>query len=366
MARYADLVEQSLGTMSNAPSLVSVSRIDLAFPYELPRWTPASISTWLNHFWIRVFARKRIEASEADLVHLLDGSYGYVLRNLSHRSTVATVHDLIPFIQQNNKFGQQSGSMLAKKIIHDSFVGLNNCIHLLADSTNTANDLTDLKGFAKERITVVPIALDPSLEAHQSSNDDDPINENERELTYIFHVGNNGFYKNREGVIRIYSEVLKRLDIRLKMAGPPPTDSLRNLVRQLSLEKNVEFVISPSDAELVKLYQHASLFLFPSIYEGFGWPPLEAMACNCPVVCSSEGALPEVVGDAALTAPADSESELANLCITLLEDPELAVDLARRGRARSRLFSVQRMRDDLIQAYLKALSNPGLVPDSIQ
>ena len=85
---------------------------------------------------------------------------------------------------------------------------------------------------------------------------------------------------------------------------------LKITVHGVAYEVDVE-VIDPGDDELIGLYRGASLFLFPSLYEGFGWPPLEAMACGCPVVCSTEGSLPEVVGDAALTAPAADEAALA-------------------------------------------------------
>ena len=103
----------------------------------------------------------------------------------------------------------------------------------------------------------------------------------------VFHVGHNGHYKNRAGVIRVFARIRAQTPARLVMAGPPPTAALRDLVKALHVEGDVEFVENPDDAQLFRIYRDAAVFLFPSIYEGFGWPPLEAMALGCPVVCST-------------------------------------------------------------------------------
>jgi glycosyltransferase involved in cell wall biosynthesis len=141
------------------------------------------------------------------------------------------------------------------------------------------------------------------------------------------------------------------------LAGAPPEKSLVELIASLSLRDAVDFVADPDDDALLRLYRNAALLLFPSLYEGFGWPPLEAMACGCPVVCSMAGSLPEVVGDAALTAAAADEAGLARHCIALLENPELARAMAEKGRAWAGKFTLERMRDDLLTAYDRALGN---------
>jgi glycosyltransferase involved in cell wall biosynthesis len=97
------------------------------------------------------------------------------------------------------------------------------------------------------------------------------------------------------------------------------------------------------------------VFLFPSIYEGFGWPPLEAMACGCPVVCSSSASLPEVVGDAALTAAVDDEAGLARLCGMVLSDRVLAESLIARGKQRASEFTLERMGKQLVDVYRRVL-----------
>jgi len=143
-------------------------------------------------------------------------------------------------------------------------------------------------------------------------------------------------------------------DVRLKLAGSPMDADLNALAEQLGITERIECMVNPDDAQVADLYRHASLLLFPSIYEGFGWPPLEAMAFGCPVVCSSEGSLPEVVADAALAAPVANEAELAEHCLTILQNDDVARDMIRRGHERARFFQPQKMAGQLIEAYRKA------------
>ncbi len=110
-------------------------------------------------------------------------------------------------------------------------------------------------------------------------------------------------------------------------------------------------MIDPDDAEIRLLYRGARLLMFPSYYEGFGWPPLEAMAWGCPVVCSRSGSLPEVVGEAAFTADVENEAELAAHAVRVLTDKSLAEQLTTAGQTRAQQFSLIRFQQDLAEVY---------------
>jgi glycosyltransferase involved in cell wall biosynthesis len=300
-------------------------------------------------------ARIRLRSSSAYLVHVLDGSYAYVAPG-NRLVCLATVHDLIPWLQQRGKLGAQKGSILAAWLTGRVSSGLRRCRHLLAVSDNTAEDLAAIAEIDSAMVTIVPVALAPTfMEAAVSaaSRRTDALH------PYVLHVGNNSFYKNRTGVLRIFSRLDWPTELRLLMAGEPPNAELRELIHRLGLQNRVQFIEQVADKDLVSLYAGATLFLFPSLYEGFGWPPLEAMACGCPVVCSSEGSLPGVAGPAALMAPAADEDALADLCRTVLSDDALAHRLSEQGRAHARQFTLERMGQQIMAVYHTALDSGG-------
>ena len=124
----------------------------------------------------------------------------------------------------------------------------------------------------------------------------------------------------------------------------------------LGIVKYLKFINNVSDNKLFNLYQHACFLLYPSIYEGFGWPPLEAMALGCPVVCSNAASLPEVVGNAALTCNPNNEYELANKCLSLLNDAPITYELIEKGYKQAKKFSLSKMVDRTIEGYKQILS----------
>jgi glycosyltransferase involved in cell wall biosynthesis len=164
-------------------------------------------------------------------------------------------------------------------------------------------------------------------------------------------VGNNGFYKNRAGAIRLFNRIRTEVDCRLIMAGPPPDESLLTMIRERSLAEHVEFAIDPTDTEICQLYRLACLLLFPSYYEGFGWPPLEAMAWGCPVVSSRNGSLAEMVGDAALTTDVEDEATMAAHALQLLQNQTITTRLVSAGMAQVQRFSLAEFRRNLLEVY---------------
>lgn len=356
MARYAGLLENALQNVAETSHLWKTDKLCVSLPFRIPAWLPRGVATWLNHLWIVMTAARRIRRVKPDLVHVLDGSYGYLIPGIGELPVVATVHDLIPMLQQQGGFKTGKTSFLAKHVINRSIEGLKHCRQLIADSSSTADDLVAYTGVETEEITVVPLALGHEFmelvekQSHEAPRSPSGLG------PFVFHIGNNAWYKNRQAVVRIFSMMNRELKARLVMAGPPPSEDLKKLVSNLGLQHRVEFVINPDDARLFELYKSASLFLFPSIYEGFGWPPLEAMAFGCPVVCSSAASLPEVVGDAALMAAVEDEQALATHCTDVLQDRALARSLSDQGRLRAAQFTVGRMGRDITAVYENVLA----------
>jgi glycosyltransferase involved in cell wall biosynthesis len=124
-------------------------------------------------------------------------------------------------------------------------------------------------------------------------------------------------------------------------------------VEQLKLEKRVRFLGRVSDLELITLYSMAEVFAFPSFFEGFGIPPLEAMACGTPVITSNTSSLPEVVGDAALQVDPHDIDSLAGAISRLLEDEHLREELRQRGYQQAKNSTWMRSAHKLLSLYKK-------------
>lgn len=354
MTRYADLVEQAFSEECRG-TRVRVDRVKLARNLDRIAAFPARLRNWLHHAAVARAAAAHLRQVNPDLFHIVDGSHAYIRRWLPHRPVVVTAHDVIPLLQSLGRFGRPPG-MLARWLIGRSIRGLRRADHIIADSENTADDLCQAAGIDAAKVTVVYPAVVPTGAGDAAPGRTSPwLQRRNAKDAYVLHVGNNAFYKNRLGVLRIFQRASASCGVCLRMAGPAPGRDLLVGLSRLGIEDRVRFVIDPDDAELAALYRAACLFVFPSLYEGFGWPPLEAMAFGCPVVCSSAGSLPEVVGDAALSCSADDEEAMAVRCMDVLDGPSLAEELIERGCRRAAHFSLERVARGLLEVYRAVL-----------
>lgn len=355
MRRYAELLLHALEGVKPSRHL-EVKRINLALPAQFLESLPSSLQSLVHHAWIALRGGViRLRARRFDLIHLLDGSHGYVARLLKGGAPViVTVHDLIPLLQKRGFLDEVSCSVLGRHYSLLTIKGLECAHRIVTDSENTRSDLIRLTDVHPTRSRVVNLPIASELERMACSGRSSAPG---HEHAYVLHVGGAAFYKNRLGVVRIFAAIRSQCEVRLKMVGPAPDLDLLRLVRELNLEREVSFIDQASDRHLWRLYRQAALLLFPSLYEGFGWPPLEAMACGCPVVCSSAGSLPEVVGRAAMTSAVGDESQLAAMSVSILKNPELARELAKRGYKQASKFTSERMVEQLLTIYFDVANN---------
>ena len=355
MVRYADLVAHVLCKF-NHPVQICIRRVCLAPPMSLLNRLPAPFRARLHHVWVAWTVITRLARQQADIFHIIDGSHAYIARWLPDVPVVATAHDFIPLLQTKGRFTLASPGMMARWIIRRSINELKKLDWIIADSQNTKNDFINFAGGDCRKIMVVNLAIPTCMSKETVSNAGIQWTDRRHsESVYILHVGNDSFYKNRAGVLRVFARIREKLGLELRMAGPPPGLELTSLARGLGVTKHVHFVEDPDGDQLLELYRKAALLLFPSLYEGFGWPPLEAMACGCPVVCSTAGSLPEVVGDAALKCNVEDYEQMAKNCIAVLEDAGLAGELVQKGYEQIKKFSLERMGRELLSVYMKAI-----------
>ncbi len=174
----------------------------------------------------------------------------------------------------------------------------------------------------------------------------------------ILSVGRRAPYKNLPGLIRAFAELLKNHQhpCRLVVTGPRDTryTEPETLATQLGIADRIVFTGYVDDRVLSQLYHRAALFVFPSLYEGFGLPVLEAMAAGIPVVCSNRASLPEVCGDAALLADPEDPRAMATAMARVLSSSHLAGQLKAAGRTRAGEYTPRRMAECLMELYLSS------------
>lgn len=346
MRRYASLIEQAF---ADDPT-ISIERACVARDVS---WLPGKLATLAHHSSNTYNARRLARKSSADLFHVIDGSRGYLAESLRKRKVVVTVHDIIPKLQCMGKFNVPPPGVFSRLIIDKAINGLCSANHLIFDSRSTENDFEELPNGGVESSSVVFPPLEPTIfnSAEINSADHDYQPSSTSDAPYIFHIGNNGFYKNRIAVIRVFAEISSDIPHRLIMAGPVPTPEMRSLADRLRVADRIEFRSRLSDQEVFECYRNASAFVFPSLYEGFGWPPIEAMAMGCPAVCSDGGSLGEVVGNAALVSAVGDELSMAGDLKRLLTDDSEGRRLVDLGYQHVQQFGLQEFAGRLRTIY---------------
>lgn len=179
---------------------------------------------------------------------------------------------------------------------------------------------------------------------------------------FLLYVGGFAPHKNVLLLLQAFARLQSAIPHNLVLVGWAPAAVITGLERtatNLGLADRVRFTGGLSDADLTRLYQTCELFIFPSRYEGFGLPVLEAMACGAPVLCSSATSLPEVGGDAVAYFSPDSEGELVHGIRSLLESPATRGELSRKGVARAAGFTWSRVADTVERIIDQVLSGPG-------
>jgi glycosyltransferase involved in cell wall biosynthesis len=217
--------------------------------------------------------------------------------------------------------------------------------HLIAISDYTRRTVIERLDVAPDRITTIYESVDPIFSHGRSHQSDEAVLRKYalRSRQYLFFPGNTWPHKNHETALHALA-VLRdqyRLEPLLVCSGAAKEahDAVWETARRLQVDQQLRFLGYCPVEDMPSLYAGAAALVFPSLFEGFGIPVLEAMWCDCPVVCSNATSLPEVAGDAALLVEPRSATELATALYRVLTDEELRQTLINRGRTRRTLFS---------------------------
>jgi glycosyltransferase involved in cell wall biosynthesis len=233
----------------------------------------------------------------------------------------------------------------------------------LADSRATKEDLIELYDTAPDKITVLYSGVDSRFTPEAQAGEAERIRQRYK-LGHQPVILGLGTLQPRKNYSRLISAFAKIADVSRRLDGRPINhnlvvvgkkgwlfDSIIADAARLGVRTRVIFPGFVDDEDLPALYRTADLFVFPSLYEGFGLPPLEAMACGTPVVTSNVSSLPEVVGDAGLTVDPTDINGLANSMSRALQDTRLREQMIQRGLERAAEFTWLRAAQQLCQVY---------------
>ncbi len=227
-------------------------------------------------------------------------------------------------------------------------------MRIIAVSQSTKDDLIHCLGIPDKRISVVYEGIDHSLFQ--------PVSHRIYKHPYILFVGSEHPRKNFTTLLKAFSQLksepgFKKLKlVKVGSAGGQEAD-FRNqtmeVVESLNLSSDVIFTDFVPETDLPAYYSGAEVFVLPSLYEGFGFPVLEAMACGCPVITSNTSSLPEVVGEAGIMVDPHNTDSLAQAMRRVLTDSELSNNMIRKGLEQAKRFSWEKTAEQTLEVYNK-------------
>ena len=338
------------------PLLLEKSNVHV-YPYEVAR-VPGFATRNDNIekvMWEQFTGPAAVQKAGMDLYHV-----PYFAPPLLHRTpTVVTIHDVIPLrlpAYQPNSRVKAYMNLVARAAWRTNMI--------FTVSQHAKQDIIDALKLPAERIRVI---YEAAGEEYQPVTDLERLAEARRRYEmgerYVFYLGGLDQRKNVPQLVQAFAQVYKQIgdpDLRLLIAGNPDKQKgpffpdPRPVAAELGVTEQIKYHFI-AEEDKATMYSGASLFVFPSLYEGFGLPPLEAMGCGAPVVCSNRTSLPEVVGDAALSVDPDDTQALVEAMSRVLTNSDLRADLRARSLKRARQFSWQKTASETIAVYEEVL-----------
>ena len=349
MEVYADNLERSLKLLARDTLNVNSYTPSIPgglFKSRLPRGAKIRFARYFSY-------PNQAKKFQGTINHIVDQSYGHLLRAIDSSRTVITVHDLIPILAWKGLIPGLSYPyypLLYKLTI----ASIHKAKAIIAVSQSTKRDLIAHCGLNDADITVIYNGIDPYF--HVKKHEDRARARHSFGLpaqgAHIILITGNQSYKNHITSFKVMKLLQSQLIKPIHLVWLGATEfACARFLKEVMLVCEVTCLNNLSVERLVDLYNSVDCLLFPSWYEGFGWPPLEAMACGTPVVASNAASLPEIVGDAAITAAPYDVEGLAEGVKTMLEDEFKRRDYIKRGYNNVFRFTWENCATDVFKVY---------------
>lgn len=343
--------------------------IDLYNEYYLIHHTPMHLNIYSTNYEIlikihSIFYKKTIWRmidlplklkfiKELDLVH-----DPYEIGPLSFEmpfKKVITIHDLTPIL-----FPDTFNSMIV--LLHKRLLPrtLKNANRIITVSNSTKNDLISLFKIPKEKIRVIFNGVDEKFKPLSNKEIKKVKQKYSLNFPFILYVGTLEPRKNIPSLIKAFYKFKKTNPLyKLVIAGKKgwKYNEIFETIDKLNLQNDIVFTGYILDNDLPALYNAADLFVYVSIYEGFGLPPLEAMACGTPVITSNTSSLPEIVDDAGIMVDPYDIDGLSNAIFKVLTDEGLKTKMIKKGFEKAKMFSWEKCARETLEVYEEAYNN---------
>ena len=289
--------------------------------------------------------------------HIIDQGYSHLARYpLNKKNTIVTVHDIIPILAWRGLIPYFNYPH-KPRLFEYSINSLKYANHIIAVSENTKKDLIKHCGLKNKNISVIYNGCDSSFKP-LTKNQKKKLRNNKFKFpidSFLILITGEG-YKNHETALKVLKELRSRKkNIYLVRLGPK-NKNWQNLKNNLSLNQYVIELSGLKINEVSELYNSVDCLLFPSWYEGFGFPPLEAMANGLPVVASNVASIPEVIGDAGLLYnPNDVEGMIKGITM-IMNDEKTREEMINKGIKQSSFFKWEKSIEKLVNVYNSVLS----------
>ena len=312
---------------------------------------------FLNTFRDRLFLEGELRRYRLDVIHFPSplSLTTHFDMGKDRGKCILTLHDLTPLIFNKEIFVKKRA--LLKPLYHMAVKGLPREARYCAVSLHTKKDMEHYLSLPSEQITVIHHGIGSGFYGERKSADEERVRGAYRlPERFLLYAGSFFPYKNVPLLLDAIGLLNRSRDMAsaLVLAGnvhPFFREGLEHEIALRGLKERVHLIGHVASQDLPVLYRMADVFIYPSLYEGFGFPPLEAMASGTPVLCSSASSLPEVVGDGALLFDPRSPSQCAELLAAILSDRARREGLIERGLNRARQFTWEKCAEKTLELY---------------
>ncbi len=312
------------------------------------------IGKWLGYIDRFVFFPSALHAAaaKADIVHLCDHGGAMYAPMIHGKPVLVTCHDMIAVRGARGELPELRSSSLGKFLQRWICDGLQRTTRVACVSRATCDDAARILKTSANLCVVLNALNYPFQPLEASAVDRRLAGLGAIHAPFVLHLGSNLAYKNREGVLRVFAKASAGTNLQLLIAGEPLNQDLLRMAHVLQIEDRIVQVVSPHVTVTEALYNRAACLLFPSRYEGFGWPPIEAQACGCPVVASDIPPFAETLRQSAILKPVEDEAGMADAIRMLVSDTNFRDQLRQSGFENvSTRFQTARMIGEYVSHY---------------